>query len=312
MKLYTVDQMNNHLKLLIIYPNRNCELFCKFCWQKQNILCNVNVDWWENILKAGIENGFRELLISGGEPFSDYLTTMKLMEYSTQIGYKVNVSTSGYFNCDNTNDIAEALSKLKCWVNFSLHGLGETHDRIVGVRGAYNKSIDFLKKLSDYNCRILLCVVVTEDIMSGIMAEKLIDLAYENGCKGIFFAYTRGKNDTISYKHYLIFINNIKSKKCYYKIPILYDSLREKNSQEDNILNSINIFENGELYFCPTAISNSKPYMYIKNENDFKNSIEEIRSKINNCDDTELCSKCNMCTENTIARKFTEYGGDLI
>jgi Fe-coproporphyrin III synthase len=78
------------------------------------------------------------LLFSGGEPLARQ-DTLDLMEYATQKGLRVTLSTNGTL-IDET--AAVRLKKIgTTYVGISLDGIGETNDHFRGVTGAFDRAV---------------------------------------------------------------------------------------------------------------------------------------------------------------------------
>jgi len=111
----------------------------------------------ESLLQNLKEKNVMRLSITGGEPFirSDMLD---ILELASNMGFEIYISTNGTFNqLDFTR-----FRNLKIQViQISLDGLGEKHDNIRGQKGAFNKSIEFIKRVKEANTALQIGVAFT-------------------------------------------------------------------------------------------------------------------------------------------------------
>lgn len=125
---------------------RNCNFACKFCFEncnnKKKYIDN-SFEKWKTVIDKLYSIGIKYLHFSGGENFL-YKDFKKILEYSKNKKFNILINTNGSF------DITEISKYVDDFV-FSVHGLNEIHDSIVGVNGAFKlveKNIEKAYKLN--------------------------------------------------------------------------------------------------------------------------------------------------------------------
>jgi len=136
---------------LIIYVTDYCNLRCNHCyfWKNLNKKNNFSLNEFTKISKS--LNQIIWLDIGGGEPFlrDDLDKIIDIFYKNNKLKY-VNIPTNGFL-VDKIVKITESIVK-KCPntiinISISLDGKKDTHDKIRGVKGSFNKAITTLEKL---------------------------------------------------------------------------------------------------------------------------------------------------------------------
>ncbi|MFH1354475.1 MAG: radical SAM/SPASM domain-containing protein [bacterium] len=112
---------------------RNCNHRCVFCFQgcKPSVMYkDLKAAQWKSIIEKLVNLGVRRINFSGGENFlhNDFIP---LVKYARNEGFEIVVNTNGSFSCEGIADHVDE-------VIFSVHGLGKTHDEIVGTRNSFS------------------------------------------------------------------------------------------------------------------------------------------------------------------------------
>ncbi|MCK9438455.1 radical SAM protein [Patescibacteria group bacterium] len=122
---------------------QNCNQECSFCFKKcsyQKKYKDFSLLTWKKIVKNLSNFGVTNINFTGGEVFL-YRDFIKLVDYSKKNGIKnILVNTNGSVPLSGFD-----LSKIDSLV-FSVHDIGEKHDSIVGLKGAFNNLVKNLKK----------------------------------------------------------------------------------------------------------------------------------------------------------------------
>lgn len=131
-----------HLEL-----TRHCNLKCFYCSIRDNNSVSVTsfpIDHFKRIIDRLVESEVFDVSFFGGEPFlSPYV--YQLAEYAKERGMVVGVITNG--SLVREEDVGKIL-KLFNAAGFALNGIGQIHDDIVGVKGAFDKTVNIIKRLS--------------------------------------------------------------------------------------------------------------------------------------------------------------------
>jgi len=140
------------LNFLILYVTSGCNFKCGTCFFHENL--NKGHDLTFEEFKKISENldEFSILLIGGGEPFlrEDLGAICSLFVEKNKID-TLYIPTNGFFT-DKILAASETLLKkfpeITLSVNPSLDGLSDYHDKLRGVEGSFNRTIETIKKLS--------------------------------------------------------------------------------------------------------------------------------------------------------------------
>lgn len=135
---------------------QNCNQECSFCFKE----CSYRKKYkdlplltWKKIIKNISNFGVTNINFTGGEVFL-YRDFIELIDYSKKNGIKkIVVNTNGSVLLSKFE-----LSKIDSLV-FSVHGIGEKHDLIVGLKGAFNNLLKNLNKNIEMS---VINVVVTD------------------------------------------------------------------------------------------------------------------------------------------------------
>ena len=129
----------------VLYVTFKCNAACQFCYEK------YSGRWGQEktleAVKGEIlqmkDRGCNKMDISGGES-TIYPWITEVIKFALDNGIKTCIITNGLLGEDKTNRIIEA--GLEDWL-VSLHGTEETHDMMVGVKGARKAQIRFLNQI---------------------------------------------------------------------------------------------------------------------------------------------------------------------
>jgi len=130
---------------VFLFITSRCNSKCKTCFYHDFL--NSNQDMTFEQIKHISETApeFRKLWLSGGEPFlRDELADIINLFYDNNKIKEINLPTNGLSTekiVEKTGQILEHCKGMKVHLNFSIDGLGKTHDEIRGVPGNFKKTI---------------------------------------------------------------------------------------------------------------------------------------------------------------------------
>ena len=131
-----------------------CNLRCVHCYASADARpAPGELDFLEGIkvLDDLKEFGIPAVLFSGGEPLYR-ADTLDLIAYARSIDLAVTLSTNGILIDDKTADrLAEAGLK---YAGISLDGTRERHDKLRGMKGAYEGSVEAIRRCRDRGIRV--------------------------------------------------------------------------------------------------------------------------------------------------------------
>jgi len=163
------------LEGFFLFITSKCNAKCRTCFYHEELNSNEDMTFEEIKKMSETSPKFDKLWLSGGEPFlrDDLVDVIKLL-YDNNNVRVINLPTNGLLTKKIDEGIYRLLNEcpeLTIHLNFSLDGLGETHDRIRGVRGNFRKTIasmELIKQNYSDNPRLLQNVasVVTPEGLS--------------------------------------------------------------------------------------------------------------------------------------------------
>ncbi len=148
---------------LIYEITKNCNSRCIMCniWNKEKTTDELKHDDIKKIFSQTFFKDVKYLNLSGGEPFikndfneivKEFITTLKNLNM-------ISVATNGFLTKKITNDITEILEfikeqkkDIKFSVTVSIDGPSTIHNKIRGIKGAYDAAMSTfneLKKISE-------------------------------------------------------------------------------------------------------------------------------------------------------------------
>ena len=141
------------LNEVFLFITSSCNSKCKTCFYHEFL--NSNQDMTFEQIKHISETApeFRKLWLSGGEPFlrNELAEIIKLFYDNNHIK-EINLPTNGLSTeriVEKTGQILEQCPGMKVHLNFSIDGLGKTHDIIRGVPGNFKKTIHTMELVKE-------------------------------------------------------------------------------------------------------------------------------------------------------------------
>jgi len=123
-------------------------------------------------MKDNVFKDIRNLTVSGGEPilYTDYVKAVKLFIDSMPKLRRLVLNTNGFLQDKTVKNIIEIakycqLKKIKLAVSVSIDGVAEVHDEIRGVKGAFNRAFETVKRLNKISKKYEINVGVSTVIM---------------------------------------------------------------------------------------------------------------------------------------------------
>ena len=273
----------------------NCNYKCPHCrayqeYQKDNETIE------KIIIKQLIDAKVLLVNISGGEP----LLNERVFDIATELSKNniyVALSTNGYFYPKYRKEIVESGIK---FVQVSLDGKKELHEKFRGIKGSYDKAIETLEMAKEDGLRTQMNVTITSSNVNTLewnykMAKKL-------------------RVDKIFYRRVVPYgkakVNRyvLPEKQLYYSKIEKLSKLNSKELQvaiDDPILNVLNHTYNQDYIACGAGINN----LGISSDGDVYPCIF-LREKLGNLQDDNLIDIWNSSKilENLRLRKIEKCG----
>lgn len=152
------DTINSRAKL---DTGTHCNYECKFCYYLDKLDVKTDLEVIKERALKIRQFGIKEIDLSGGES-SIHQGWFELLDYCREIGFQnISTLTNGarfanfeFIKKSNEHGLSELL--------FSLHGWNEeSHDKIVGRKGAFNKILAAIENAQKLNMRVRLNCTVT-------------------------------------------------------------------------------------------------------------------------------------------------------
>ncbi|MFC1709772.1 radical SAM/SPASM domain-containing protein [Candidatus Omnitrophota bacterium] len=223
--LITKDPVSFPLTINLLVTDK-CNYFCKMCfnWQRNGINHHTQEEVGIETIKAFISQvrDQRPIFhIGGGEPFmrKDLLDIISAIKKN---GLKCLITTNGFLM---SRDAISTLVELEVDVLIvSLYGTEDIHDRIVGVEGAFKRTIGNLKYVLENRSRH------TKVLISSIVLPGNVS----------FFTHFLDDMQSLG-------VDGIKIEQLNFLTPKEYNELSNKNKKGDFDL-CPSVFVNGETF----------------------------------------------------------------
>ncbi len=144
-------------KIMVNLTNR-CNLKCLMCLAaEEEHTFTLSREKALEIAAFAIENRFPRFEISGGESLMLDYTTELIEELAGKTEH-IQIITNGVFLTNNTINALKDIPGLHVVV--SIHGVGTTHDNIVGKSGSFEKADKAVRQMADLNMRFSINSVI--------------------------------------------------------------------------------------------------------------------------------------------------------
>ncbi|PIC04055.1 hypothetical protein CS060_11675 [Anoxybacillus flavithermus] len=246
-----------------------CQLKCLHCFNEsgKKRKGEIEVDKFIELAKVFVEIGVHSFFITGGEPMLKK-NVENLISFLGKHACTVTIASNGLLLRERILNILSTFPNIG--VQVSLDGLEKNHDFIRGVKGAFNRTVDNIGRMTEK--RIPVSISFTMNDYNKDDLEGLIQLCRNLNCLGVSIGLTsnagRAKTNEIPLKVARDFIDILQNFHRKYTTDDFYvglDICEKKISKiMDNIAypnkcgagyHEIHIMANGEVTPCP-AISN--------------------------------------------------------
>ena len=190
------------LGTVILFVTSRCNAFCKTCFYHEELNQPGDMTFAQIEKISQTMPGITDLWLSGGEPTlrRDVSEIINTFVHNNGVN-RVIIPTNGLIKSRVYEIVDNALSShpsLHLYLNIALDGYGETHDRIRGVPGNWEKALDCVESLYSLKqkftdrFRLNVNTVVCADNYTEI--EKLGEFMWENyRLDGQYFNIVRGE-----------------------------------------------------------------------------------------------------------------------
>lgn len=188
------------LESVFLFITSRCQSKCRTCFNHENLNRDDDLTFEQIEIVSETAGPFDKLWLSGGEPYLRKEMVDIIAMFHEQNGVKtINLPSNGLARdkiITMTGELLERCPKLTIHLNFSLDGLGKTHDSIRGVPGNFLTTvgtIEEVRKLYGHhkNLMVNIATVVTSEAydqmleLAGYVAQKgLCDLHIHEVLRG--------------------------------------------------------------------------------------------------------------------------------
>jgi len=191
----SIAKLNNNINNCYIHLTYNCNLNCSHCYASasyEHTEDEISIANYEKLVKEAIDIGFRQIIITGGEPLTHtnkrqlYEISQKYKGKGTNLVLRTNLTAE--LSKDDFLQIANSFDQ----VVISVDGSKETHNNRRGD-GSYEKTVENLQKYNSYSKKVknraelsLACVMSSKDI-NGELGDNVRYLGNKLGIKRVRF-----------------------------------------------------------------------------------------------------------------------------
>ncbi|MCC5857763.1 MAG: heme d1 biosynthesis radical SAM protein NirJ [Ectothiorhodospiraceae bacterium] len=163
---------------------RRCNLVCKHCYSisaDRDFAGELSTEQVYRVMDDLYAYGVRVLILSGGEPLMRP-DIYRISHRAKRMGFYVGLSTNGTLI---DHDCIDAIAGVGYdYVGISLDGIGVTHDRFRGMKGAFDLSMNAVRLCHERGIKVGLRFTLTQDNarelprLLGLMDEHAVDKFY--------------------------------------------------------------------------------------------------------------------------------------
>ena len=255
--------------------------------------------------------------LTGGEPFL-HPHILEIIQLLTKSGISTGVCTNA--NVISEDQILGLAANNKVHINVSLHGFTpESHDRFMGKKGAFDKCIQTVKIMSEYN--LVQGLLVTPNAFADVKEyENLCEFAIQNKAKYVLMnplsSMGRGYETIKKFAASVEKLQSIKEtiQKFSDRIQLVYIRFPNENLPLGSCEagNIFYVFVNGDVTICaylvfaantPMSQYNPKEFIVgnIFQDVDIAQKLENYR--LRDGDKIGQNAHCKSCDKNTICGK---------
>lgn len=175
----------------VMWLGQTCNIRCYFCYFLDKINAREHPEHAMMSLQKAKEMcrvlrehyGLSSVDIQGGEP-TVWGPIYELVAYCSRIGLKPTLITNGVMLAKK--DVCQRLKDAGVYdFLFSIHGIGETYDRIVGLPGGSEKQMQALANLRELGIPFRLNCVLSKPVVDQL--PRLAELTFSSGARAMNF-----------------------------------------------------------------------------------------------------------------------------
>lgn len=162
--------------VLILGLTRNCNLNCLHCYSNSGggRFKDLSPDFWFQTIEEAGTMGVRHIILTGGEPLM-MREIREIARKAHDMGISVELSTNGTM-LTSLPSVVEYVS----YVGVSLDGPPQVHDRVRGIKGAYDRALEGVRFAKSLGLKVGLRFTITalnwwyvDDVLTTVEREGL-------------------------------------------------------------------------------------------------------------------------------------------
>jgi 12,18-didecarboxysiroheme deacetylase len=179
-------QFSSDKKPVVVWNiTRTCNLRCVHCYShsdQRRYEGELTTSQGKELLRDLAEFGVPVVLFSGGEPLIRG-DVPELARYAKELGLRVVISTNGTLIADGF--VRELGEMGVSYVGVSLDGLSKINDRFRGVKGAFDKALEGIRRCKEYGIKVGLRFTISKRNVTDV--PPIFDLIEKEGIERICF-----------------------------------------------------------------------------------------------------------------------------
>jgi len=223
--LRDLDYLSIRPTRVLLFMTYRCTSQCKMCtiWKRSKQVdpkVELTLNDWKNFIDQIVKEKIQVIEIFGGDSLLRKDVTIPLIKYIKQKNEKIFVDLPTNCNLIDKKTAIDIVNSGLDRIYVSLDGPIDTHDRIRGKKGTYNrveKALKYLieakKKLNSYTPMIMINCTVSKSNINTF--EKILPFVEKIGIDGIDFEYV-GEFKKVNIKNTTL--NNINPTPFYVKV----------------------------------------------------------------------------------------------
>jgi MoaA/NifB/PqqE/SkfB family radical SAM enzyme len=142
---------------VLLELTHKCNLKCRHCYLPRRLAEELTLEELLELAHQLVEAGVLQVSIGGGEPLLRFAELVELVKVLVSNGVDVVLATNGtLFGEEEARELRRAGLRT---VQFSLDGVGATHDAIRGVAGCFERVVEAVKLAKSMGFKVLVKTV---------------------------------------------------------------------------------------------------------------------------------------------------------
>lgn len=138
---------------------KNCPLKCRHCYLNAGVGENISLELINKLTVEARNFYLENVQLTGGEPLI-HPNFFEILDASCTLNATIHVFTSGYIVNSSIIEKLKNYSSKNIILQVSVDGLEEYHDSFRGVKGCFNKTLEFIKEMVSSGFKIVVGICI--------------------------------------------------------------------------------------------------------------------------------------------------------